>query len=72
MGGSAHNPKNVLLKIVPSVLDIISAKFEIYISKNDEVQSFHKIAPSAPQRGRTPNIFGAIFKLDHNQFLGTI
>ncbi len=56
-------------------MDIISAKFELYISKTDEVQSFHKIAPSAPQGVGLPKFlwqflnwtladFGAKFDVD--------
>ncbi len=71
-GGSAAQPPKYLLKIVPSVMDIISAKFEIYISKTNEVQSFHKIAPSAPQGDRTPKIFVAVFELDPSRLLGKI
>ncbi len=48
MGGQP-NPQKFLLKIVSYAMDIISAKSELYISKTDEVQSFHEIALSAPQ-----------------------
>ncbi len=50
-------------------MDIIFAKFELYISKTDEFQSFYKIAPSAPQGGRTPKIFVVVFEVDPSRFL---
>ncbi len=70
--GSAPNPKKFSLKIIPSVMDIICAKFELYISNTDEVQSFHEIAPSAPQGVGPPKFlrrftiadFGVEFDVD--------
>ncbi len=37
-------------------MDIISAKFELHISKTNEVQSFNKIAPSATQGVGPPKV----------------
>ncbi len=53
-------------------MDSISAKFELYIAKTNEVQSFYKIAPSAPQGGRTPKLFVVFFELDPSRSLGKI